>query len=250
MKIYLVTNQSIERQMKVLDSADNSYYLFSFEYHFQAGKKKINDIFKENTLLDSGAFSFLNSKKEHKVDWDNYIERYAEFINKYKIKLFFELDIDSLVGIKEVERLRQKIETLTQKQCIPVWHLSRGIAYFDKMCKEYKYIAIGGLVTKEITRKNYPQIKKLVDYANQKKVRVHGLGFTNLEWLKKIKWYSVDSTSWAGVQFGYTFFTFIGDKLHQKDIYGMKSGKEHYDRLLENNAREWVKYQKYAEIHL
>lgn len=54
-------------------------------------------------LLDSGAFSFMQGKGA--VDWDQYTEEYAEWINRYGITKFFELDIDSLVGIKEVERL-------------------------------------------------------------------------------------------------------------------------------------------------
>lgn len=84
-------------------------------------------------LLDSGAFSFLsNSAKE--VDWDEYVEDYARFINKYNINLFFEVDIDPLVGLKEVERLRAKLEALTGKKPIPVWHKSRGKDYFIKMC--------------------------------------------------------------------------------------------------------------------
>ena len=60
----------------------------------------------------------INGKNTNNVDWDEYIESYAEFINNHNIKLFMELDIDSVVGIKEVERLRNKLERLTNKQCI------------------------------------------------------------------------------------------------------------------------------------
>lgn len=35
------------------------------------------------------------------VNWDEYVEEYAEFIIKYDIKLFFELDIDAIVGLKK-----------------------------------------------------------------------------------------------------------------------------------------------------
>lgn len=106
-------------------------------------------------MLDSGAFSYINSKNTNNVNWDEYIESYAEFINNHNIKLFMELDIDSVVGIKEVERLRNKLERLTNKQCIPVWHKSRGKDYWLKMIKEYDYVAIGGIVTKEIKPSEY-----------------------------------------------------------------------------------------------
>lgn len=106
-------------------------------------------------MLDSGAFSYINGKNTNNVNWDEYIESYAEFINNHNIKLFMELDIDSVVGIKEVERLRNKLERLTNKQCIPVWHKSRGKDYWLKMIKEYDYVAIGGIVTKEIKPSEY-----------------------------------------------------------------------------------------------
>ena len=88
-------------------------------------------------LLDSGGFSFMQGKAA--VDWDAYIEEYAQFINTYKIDLFFELDIDSVVGLKEVEKLRAKLERLTGKQPIPVWHKSRGKDYFLGMCKVHPF---------------------------------------------------------------------------------------------------------------
>ena len=58
-------------------------------------------------LLDSGAFTFMQNTKT-KINWDEYVERYAKFIKDNNIKHFFELDIDSIVGIEEVERLRNK----------------------------------------------------------------------------------------------------------------------------------------------
>ena len=61
-----------------------------------------------------------------------------EFINTYKIDKFFELDIDSVVGYEEVLKLRKKLEHLTEKQCIPVWHTSRGKEDFLKTCGKNK----------------------------------------------------------------------------------------------------------------
>ena len=92
-------------------------------------------------LLDSGAFTFIQNAKH--VDWDEYVERYAKFVRENKIQKYFELDIDSIVGLKEVERLRAKLEKLVGWQCIPVWHRNRGMDYFIKQCEEYPYIAIG-----------------------------------------------------------------------------------------------------------
>lgn len=121
-----------------LNILESFYYLKTQEWMFPLIKE-----FK-NFLLDSGAFTFMNQNRNHDIDWDAYIEEYADFINKLDISLFFELDIDSIVGIDEVERLRHKLEKLTGKKAIPVWHVSRGHDYWLKMIKEYDYVAIGG----------------------------------------------------------------------------------------------------------
>ena len=77
-------------------------------------------------LIDSGAFTFMQGTHKEDINWDEYIEQYADFINRWDVKLFFELDIETIVGLPEVERLRAKLEKLTNKRCIPVWHIQRG----------------------------------------------------------------------------------------------------------------------------
>lgn len=249
MKIYLVPLNN-NRDINSLVLANSKYTLISFAgiKSRKDGATRWKELLDENFLLDSGAFTFMNSQKNAKIDWDKYIEEYADFINKNNIELFFELDIDVIVGISEVERLRSKLETLTGKKCIPVWHKSRGVAYWKTMCDKYDYVAIGGLVTKEITEKEYPVIKNMVNYAKQKGVRVHGLGFTNMKWLKQIKWYSVDSTSWKGTLFSYRFFQFNGKEVKAKAVKGLDLSK--YWVLVNQNAVEWVKFQSYADYKL
>ncbi len=92
-------------------------------------------------LLDSGAYTFMAGSHKGGCDWDAYVSEYADFINRFDVKLFFELDIDSVVGLAEVERLRHKLERMTGKKPIPVWHKNRGKEYFIKMCEEYPYVA-------------------------------------------------------------------------------------------------------------
>lgn len=219
-------------------------------YFYLRGKDWMFPLIKEfnNFLLDSGAFTFMNQSKNHKVDWDKYIEEYAGFINKLDIKLFFELDIDVLVGIKEVEKLRSKLEKLTGKKCIPVWHASRGHNYWLKMIREYNYVAIGGIVTKEIKPKQYPIFTQLIKEAHIENCKVHGLGFTNLKGLEKYRFDSVDSTSWlSGNRFGavYKFNGRTMIKIDKKEGQRVKNYK-----TAMNNFIEWVKFSKYAEKYL
>ncbi len=198
-------------------------------------------------MLDSGAFTFMQNAKI-RVDWDEYTERYAQFIVKNNIQLFFELDIDSVVGIKEVERLRAKLEHLTNKQSIPVWHISRGKDYFLKMVDEYKYVAIGGLVGMGYKKEHHKYFNWFLQQAKIKDVKVHGLGFTSHEGLKKYKFDSVDSTAWLYGNRGGFVYVFRGGDMQQ--IQAPPGKKLKSKDVAIHNFREWVKYQKYARVNL
>ena len=69
-------------------------------------------------LLDSGAFTFMNSAKK-KVDWNDYTDKYIDFINRHKVSRFFELDLDSIIGYTKVLKLRNRLEQGTGRKCIP-----------------------------------------------------------------------------------------------------------------------------------
>ena len=130
-------------------------------------------------LLDSGAFTFLNTEKTvSNVDFENYADRYADFIKENRIKRYFELDIDSIVGLKETERLRKRIENRCGVQCIPVWHKNRGKEYFISMCKDYEYVALGGVVIKEIPLSLFEKMFPwFIDKAHEHGAQIHGLGY-------------------------------------------------------------------------
>lgn len=194
-------------------------------------------------LLDSGAFTFMSNSKKA-VDWNEYLERYIQFINENDVKYFFELDIDSVVGYERVKELRRKLENGTGKKCIPVWHKSRGIEEFKQLCEDYDYIAIGGLATKEITRDEFPLLKKLCAYARQKRTRVHGLGFTEKD-IGEYGFYSCDSTTWNMVSRFGKIYKFTGDRITVVTPKGKKIDKSKYIEGEVFNIKEWIKYQNY-----
>lgn len=202
----------------------------------------------QNFLLDSGAFTFMSSAKKA-VDWDDYLQRYIDFINRNNIKRFFELDIDSVVGYDRVKELRRKLEAGTGKPCIPVWHKSRGKEEYIQMCKEYGYVAIGGIVSKEIPQAEHKYFPWFINKAHEYGAIIHGLGYTSINGLTKYHFDSVDSTSWtSGNRFGMVY-TFDGKTINQhKKPEGVRID-DHYGLSL-HNFNEWVKFQKYAETHL
>lgn len=63
--------------------------------------------------------------------------------------------------------MRAMLEKGTGKKCIPVWHKSRGLEEWRKLTKEYDYVAIGGIVTKEIKRKEYKYFSPMLSIAKE-----------------------------------------------------------------------------------
>lgn len=227
---------------KGLPMADCKYLLESFVY-IKDWHLEYLDKF-DGFMLDSGAFTYLNGAKTN-VDWDKYIDRYAAFIKKYQVKHYIELDIDSVVGLAEVERLRDKLESLVGYPSIPVWHKSRGKDYWLKMVKDYDYVAIGGIVTKEIKPAEYKYFHWLLNEARKADCKVHGLGFTNLKGLQEYPFYSVDSTSWnSGGRFG-AIYKFDGRTMQKYDK-PIGTRVKTIDTAI-NNFREWVKFQHYMD---
>ena len=223
------------------------YVLESFAYI------KPNDVivplipFFKGFLLDSGAFTFMAQTKGP-VDFDEYLRRYIAFIKKHDIQHFFELDIDSVVGYEKVKEYRRILERETGRRCIPVWHRARGKEDFLRMCDEYDYVAIGGIVTKEIRPSEHRYFPWFIREAHKRGAKIHGLGYTNLSGLSKYHFDSVDSSSWtSGNRFGY-LYKFTGRGLQQ--IHKPPGTRVKARITASNNFVEWVKFSEWAETHL
>ena len=227
-------------EMSILESF---YYLRKNE-EFMALAKHFGSF-----LLDSGAFTFMTGAHKGAINWDEYVEDYARFINKHDIKLFFELDIDSVVGLQEVERLREKLEALTGKKPIPVWHKNRGKEYFIKMCENYPYVALGGIVTKEIPRQKYEKgFPWFIKTAHLHRCKIHGLGYTTILNLPKYHFDSVDSTAWLYGNRGGYLYKFNPSKGTMDQLKADNARLKSREGAV-NNFREWVKLCKYAEAN-
>ena len=89
----------------------------------------------------------------------------------------------------------------------------------------------------------------MIAEAHRRGAKIHGLGFTSLDWLPKCHFDSVDSTAWtAGNRFGYVY-KFNGKKMTRIDRPDNKKLGDLRAVAL-NNYTEWIKFQKYAEASL
>jgi len=248
MRLYLAGEHCVKNGKKIKTwsklSILESYYYARDNKYFQELLSTANLM---DFLLDSGAYTFMNNATSKTINWTKYVEQYAAFINKYNIKQFFELDIDSLVGLEQVEQLRNQLENQTGKKSIPVWHKSRGLDYYHKMVKEYEYVAIGGIVNKEIKKQHYGIFHKLLKIARENKCKVHGLGFTPTKGLNKYKFYSVDSTAWLYGNLGGYVYHFKNGIMNKTMVPNGKKLKS--QMVAQHNFNQWIKYQQYAKIN-
>lgn len=225
--------------------------LYVLESFYTLGEWQTQELPKYKMfLLDSGAFSFMNQMKKsgnQQVNFDDYLEKYIEFINKYDIKYFFELDVDVVTGYEKVKQMRKVLESRTQKKCIPVWHKSRGVQEFIKLCQDYDYIAIGasGLNDSKWSKSNPEVLKELLRIAKKYNCKVHGLGFTRKD-VQTYGFYSVDSSSWtSSARYGGLQY-FNGKNIIKVSTPLGKKGVAYAIRD-EFILKEWIKYQKYLE---
>lgn len=251
MKIHLVPNTQM-----LPDNSDYNFAASVFRranilqsfYYCDSFTEKVIIPNCKTFMLDSGAFSFKQNKSIQ-MDWTAYTDRYAEFINRNKIDLFFEMDIDKVIGLREVEKLRKRLEDKTGKQPIPVFHKSRGKEYFVDMCKEYPYVAIGGIAKEQrLVGEKLKSLKWFIDVAHEHGAKIHALGFTYIDSLPIYHFDSVDSTAWtSGNRFG-TIFQFTGNTLRSiKKPEGMRM--KNHQAIAMHNFMEWAKFANYAETH-
>lgn len=188
-------------------------------------------------MLDSGAFTFM-AKGVGGVDLDSYLDGYAEYVSENDVGLFFELDVDDVIGVERTRGYRDRLERLVGRRCVPVWHECRGRDAWSEMCDEYDYVAIGGIADKG--RKNLEGVvPEMVAEAHERGAMVHGLGYAKVSKLERMGFDSVDSASWTWGVRGHFQYAWDGARMHYD---GFVIG-ERIDRtwLTRHNFMEWVR---------
>lgn len=245
MKLYLASANN-KQDISLFEEYKCLYMLNTFYDLMKMNDKTIERILSipEEFILDSGAFTFMNTGK--KVDWKQYIECYCDFINKWNIKQFIELDLYGILGVENTEKIRKYIEQRTGKKPIPVYHGTLPVSYFRKLCNEYPYIALsatGRLKSSKWTN-NKKVLKQMLKIAHSYGTKVHGLGYTKLTNLntQEVPFYSVDSTSWlSGARFGRVYVLDKNKNIKFSDIKNVDAKRM---ELNKKNLKVWIEKQK------
>lgn len=252
MDVYLSGISGVKKQLQSGELNPHDIFALESFYSLQPWQKPFIHQFGK-FMLDSGAFTFRMAAKNQKggnVDWEKYADAYADFVKEYDVRLFFELDIDNIMGYDYVLRLRDRIEARAERQSIPVWHTNRGKQDFIDMCRRYDYVAIGGLAgansVHRIDEKYFPWF---IRTAHENGTKIHGLGYTKTKNLAVYHWDSVDSTTWTNAgRFG-EVHRFNGQAIER--ITSIEKGRKVRSLISPSetawhNFKEWMKFQKYA----
>lgn len=245
MKLYLVNGSSI-----ISRNLDTEYLLQTFfeMRHSKKIEKEVIDFIEEkgqdNFILDSGAFSLFNGKKLNYNQLKEYIDKYCDFINKYDIKQFVEMDIDVVIGYDNVKKINLYIESKVGKKPMYVHHIeTRSKEDIVRACNESDYIMWGGIAGKA---KSIEVIETFSEFCyDVNKTKVHALGFTPLNLDKCNRLYSCDSSSWTMGGRNGNIFQFRNDKIETMKLDDKK--RITFYELNNHNLEQWLKYQSYLK---
>lgn len=176
-------------------------------------------------FVDSGGYS----ARKNGVDID--IQAYGKFLADNKDDIFVAANLD----VYDLDQAHKNQTTLEQYfPVIPVYHMSEYNGgkrdLLEEMCKQYKYIAIGGVAGGAIDKQMITNFFNFCFKIGLKhKTKFHGFGITSPGYLRDYPWYSVDSTTWmAGSRYGQMMVWRSGDYSMQTNIH--YSDKEEYMR--------------------
>lgn len=145
-------------------------------------------------FLDSGAFSAMSLGKS--ISNNNYIDYCLANKDTFTTIAYLDCIGDwkrSLVNYRESKQ--------AGVDGVPTYHIGEPFEYFRDLCDEWNYVAIGGLVPYLKAYSNHEYKLELMrsliqmhKVAKEKQVKLHGFGLTTWSLIKKLPWYSIDST--------------------------------------------------------
>lgn len=101
---------------------------------------------------------------------------------------------------------------------VPVWHSGSPYAELEALCRDYRYVAVGGPAVSEPRRDLLLAMSaKATLIAREHGTVLHGLGRSGSDDLSAIPWYSVDASSWLHAAFNGNFILY-GDGRIERSI--------------------------------
>lgn len=212
--------------------------LKSYAYE-SAAAKVLKEQRKTRFFLDSGAFTAFSQGKQ--VD----IHAYAAFYQKHRKHITLAANLD-VIGSHEGTLANQRQLESMDCPVLPVFHHGEPWEVLEWYVKEYRYLALGGLVP---IAKDRPKMTAFLNKAFsiiKTKTLIHGFG-VNATWAwRAYPFYSVDATSWLSGPRHRTAIEWDGSKLIQsrkgggeRNLNRFKAATSHYKELARQNMQAY-----------
>lgn len=261
MRLFLSAMENNPRSVGIMDYMDEhgekmlwnliSYCYVQKNHSKKSGSDGVPERIRDSSellMVDSGAHSF---QKGTKVDWEKYTHEYAAWIRRFdrpNVVVYFEMDVDNIIGYKEVKRLRKilEVESGLPEKIIPVWHKNRGVEDFKRMCEEKSgnVAAITGWKNEDIKDEQYLMFLK---YAWSKGTRLHCLGMARESVLKKVPFDYADASSWVhNVNFGRSKAGYKYKKPESMEDYSSQY-IDSYLHYMDIQRRLWLKWKDFEK---
>lgn len=228
---FAATEAKQHREAAIRGGVKNSLQSF---YTLDCGKTPPNDKEFKNYLLDSGGYS----ARKHGIDIN--VKDYARYLNNYKIKVAFNLDV--LNNHKSLENLKY-LESHTNTYILPVYHGSEWEkpewnGLLEYYIEHYPYIALGGMAGRENSKDNMERFLNYVFNKTRDKTMVHGLGMTTESILKKYPFFTIDSTSWMAPAL------FANSRVHGEAYMKANAKSRHFSYNTQEEIPWWFNLEK------
>lgn len=241
MRLYLagvLEKTSILTEEETKNYLTNRNILLSFAY-WNERFEQYTDL-PRHLIIDSGGFTFKHSVKNFdRETLMEYAKKYAEFLKRFNVKEYFELDVEELWGIEAYKDCLHFLQDKTGIEPIYIMHAHRGLEWWKMICKKVPYVAIA------VRHFNDEQNKYLLDYAHSCGCRVHGLAQTNVDKLFWLNYDSVDSSTWsAGPRFS-TKQLFDGHRIIKENQFRTDEIQVSNVKMSSHCIKEWLKLSEY-----
>lgn len=217
-------------------------------------------------MLDSGAFTaWTQGDKINVKDYIKYVIKHRDLIDTY-----FNLDvIPGKPNRNRTYEMVQKSAAASYKNLqimrkagldpIPVFHQGESFDWLEKMIQNCEYLSLGGLGGQSDTE-SIIWLDKCWDMLTHDDgtpmTKVHGLGVSSWDLLRRYPWFSCDSTAWAktsafggilvpGYRKGVPDYTLNPTKITVSDVErdNNKVPPDHFMRLgpmMQDRVKDWL----------
>ena len=136
--------------------------------------------------------------------WENEYLEMLETDDRFKADNVVTVEFD--VGSQEEKTERRRRFEERGIRVMPVYHPTDDEDYQERLFKRYGVVGIGGLVVGKEGKFEAREFQPVFQRARKYMTKLHGFGMTTQEPMRKMPFYTVDSTSWLmGGKFGTTY---------------------------------------------